>query len=274
MTTTHPWDGVLPSLTLDRAVKPRRHGLTMVLDHCQGLGAIQDLMELAGDCIDQVKLTFGTSVFLERGLLERKIALMTANGVDVYPGGTLFEAAVFKRVHPQYFQRAVELGFSAVEISDGTIDLPASVRADSIRRARDLGLKVFSEVGKKDPDKQPTPGQMAEQINTDLRNGAHKVILEARQSGTGVGIYDEWGRVIEPLLNEVLAGLDGIDEVLWEAPLKQQQDYFVQRFGPNVNLANIRPADTLVLEALRCGLRFETLRHYVGDGVPWEGDDA
>jgi phosphosulfolactate synthase len=80
--------------------------------------------------------------------------------------------------------------------------------------------------------------------------------------------------VIEPILDEVLAGLDGIDDVLFEAPQKQQQDYFVTRFGPNVNLANIRPSDTLVLEALRCGLRFETLRRYVGEGVPWEGDDV
>ena len=273
MTANRPWDGVLPDLVEGRAVKPRANGLTMVLDHCQGLAAIDDLMELSGDYIDHVKLTFGTSVFLERTLLERKIAAMTAQGVDVYPGGTLFEAAVFKGVYPQFLQRARDLGFTAVEVSDGTIDLPGSVRADAIRRAMELGLKVFSEVGKKDPTKQPSSEAMLEQIRLDMRNGASKVTMEARQSGTGVGIYDERGYVIEEKLDAILAGLDGVDDIMWEAPLKQQQDYFVQRFGPNVNLANIRPSDVLVLEALRCGLRFETLRHYVEHGIPWEGDD-
>ena len=268
------WDGVLPSLTADRAKKPRRAGLTMVLDHCQGLRAVEDLLELSGDSIDQIKLTFGTSVFLDRSLLCRKTEMMRARDVDVYPGGTLFEAAVFQGVVAPYLKRARELGFTAVEISDGTLDLPAEARADAIRRGLDLGLKVLTEVGKKDPARQLSPAQMSERIRLDLELGAEKVIVEARQSGTGVGIYDDKGRVIETVLDGILAGLDGIEDVIWEAPLKHQQDYFIQRFGPNVNLANIRPNDVLSLEALRCGLRWETFRMYVEQGLSWEDEGS
>jgi len=257
------WDGVLPGLTQDRTVKPRSVGITMVLDRCQGPNEIEDLLELSGDYIDQIKLSFGTSVFLDEDVLRRKIERIKAAGVDVYPGGTLFEAAVFQGVCVPYLQRTRELGFTTVEISDGTLDLPAQVRADAIRRALDLGLKVVSEVGKKDPAHQPSPTELSRQIQRDLELGADKVIVEARESGMRVGIYDDDGRVVEQRLNELLAGIESIHRVIWEAPLPQQQEYFVVRFGPNVNLGNVRPNDVLALEALRCGLRFETLRRYV-----------
>ncbi|MFQ5812665.1 MAG: phosphosulfolactate synthase [Anaerolineae bacterium] len=263
MNKVKAWDGVLPSLIQDRARKPRQTGITMVLDRCHGLSATEDLLELTGDYVDHIKLSFGTSVFLDDGLLRRKIEIIRERNIEIYPGGTLFEAAVFQGVCVPYMQRAHELGFTAVEISDGTLDLSPQFRADAIRRALDLGLKVFTEVGKKDPAFQPSPAHLSEQIMLDLEFGADMVTVEARESGLRVGIYDEHGHIVEDRLDAILAGLNGVDRVLWETPLKYQQEYFVLRFGPNVNLGNIRPNDVLALEALRCGLRWETFRKYV-----------
>lgn len=257
------WDSVLPGLVQERMQKPRRTGVTMVLDRCRGLSATEDLLELTGDYVDHIKLSFGTSVFLDDGLLRRKIEIIRDQGIDVYPGGTLFEAAVFQDVCVPYLKRAHELGFTGVEISDGTLDMPLQLRADAIKRARDLELTVFTEVGKKDPEKQPSPGELSEQVMLDLELGAEKVIIEARESGRRVGIYDEQGHVVEERLDAILAGLNGVEDVIWEAPLKPQQSYFVVRFGPNVNLGNVRPNDVLALEALRCGLRWESFRTYV-----------
>jgi phosphosulfolactate synthase len=265
------WAGVLPGLVQDRAQKPRQVGVTMVLDRCHGLRETEDLLQLTGDYIDHIKLSFGTTVFLDDGLLRRKIEIIRDRDVDVYPGGTLFEAAVFQGVCVPYLKRARELGFTAVEISDGTLDLSPQVRADAIRRALDLGLKVITEVGKKDPARQPAPAELSERIMLDLELGADKVLVEARESGTRVGIYDAQGQVVEEHLDAILAGLDGVNQVIWEAPLKHQQEYFVLRFGPNVNLGNIRPNDGLALETLRCGLRWETFRKYVEQPQPAAG---
>jgi phosphosulfolactate synthase len=235
----------------------------MVLDRCQGLRATEDLLELTGDYIDQIKLSFGTSVFLADGLLRRKIEIIRSRDIDVYPGGTLFEAAVVQGVLPEYLARAQALCFTAVEISDGTIDLDPRTRADAIRRARDRGLKVFTEVGKKDPNAQPSPEALGERIMLDLHLGAEAVVVEGRESGMRVGVYDERGQVVEDRVNRILAGLDDTSRVMWETPLGHQQNYFVLRFGANANLGNIRPNDVLALEALRCGLRWETLRTYL-----------
>lgn len=269
MSKAKAWDGVLSGLIQDRASKPRQVGVTMVLDRCRGLTSTEDLLELTGDYVDHIKLSFGTSVFLDDGLLRRKIEVIRERDIDVYPGGTLFEAAVFQGVCAPYLERARQLGFSAVEISDGTLDLPPQVRADAIRRALDLGLRVFTEVGKKDPDRQLSPAETSDRIMYDLELGVDKVIVEGRESGKRVGIYDEQGQVIEELLDAILAGLNGTDRVVWEAPMKHQQEYFVLRFGPNVNLGNIRPNDVLALEALRCGLRWETFHKLVEQPEPW-----
>jgi len=262
--TKKAWDDVIPHLVQDRAVKPRTVGLTMVIDRCQGLGDTNDLLELTGDYVDHLKLSFGTSVFMDEALLRRKIEIVRRRNVDVYPGGTLYEVAVFQRVCREYIARARELGFTAIEISDGTIELPQKVRADSIKRVRDAGLKVITEVGKKDPARQLSPGQTIEQVAIDLEMGADLVIVEARESGTGIGGYDAKGNVREDLLDPLVDGLQNhADSIIWETPLKRQQAYFIERFGPNVNLGNVKPRDVLGLETLRCGLRWETFRHFI-----------
>ena len=193
---TKAWGNLIYPMAPGRiAAKPRKQGLTIILDRCQGLNDTQDLLALTGDYIDYIKLSFGTSVFVDETLLRRKIELVRAHEIDIYPGGTLMEVALFQGVYPQFVRRARALGFTALEISDGTIPIPRSVRNDCIKQALDVGLKVITEVGKKDPTLYIPPAQMAEQITSDLALGAEKVIVEAREAGRGIGIYDEEGRL-------------------------------------------------------------------------------
>lgn len=236
----------------------------MVIDKGQGPNATADLLELAGDYIDHWKLSFGTSALMNEPLLRDKVAMVRERETLVYPGGTLTEFAMVQGVCQEYFRRAKALGFNGVEISDGTIDLSAAARRDAIRCALDLGLIVVSEVGKKDPRRQPTAETLAAQAISDLETGASWVIVEARESGKGVGVYADDGSVLARDLDLLLDGLDGCrDRLIWEAPLKNQQEYFILRFGADVSLGNIQPNDALAVEALRAGLRFETLRPLV-----------
>jgi phosphosulfolactate synthase len=259
------WSNLLPQLAPDRTIdKPREQGLTMVLDRCHSLYATEDLLGLTGDYIDHIKLSFGTSIFLDEELLRRKIEMIRSRNIEIYPGGTLMEATVVHGVYPQYVERAKELGFTALEISDGTISMTRQTRDDAIKRALDAGLKVISEVGKKDPTIQISPVELCDQIAGDLAVGADKVIIEAREAGLGVGIYDEEGGLRADEMTAIVNCLgDSRGDVIWEAPLQKQQAALIIRCGPNVNLGNVRPNDVLGLEALRCGLRFETLRHLV-----------
>jgi phosphosulfolactate synthase len=235
----------------------------MVLDRCQALHATEDLLALTGDYVDYIKLSFGTSVFVDEALLRQKIDTIRAHMIDIYPGGTLMEVALSQGVYPQYLKRAKELGFTAVEISDGTLTIPRRIRSDCIKRALDVGLKVITEVGKKDTSIYPAPVEICDQIAGDLAMGADKVIIEARESGLGTGIYDEQGHVREDEMSAIVNCLgNSRGDVIWEAPLAKQQTALIMRCGSNVNLGNVKPNDVLALEAMRWGLRFETFRHF------------
>lgn len=258
------WGQLLPDLAPEReSLRPRRRGLTMILDRCQGLAAMADLLEMVGAYVDHVKFSFGTSVLLSEAFIRRKNELIRSYGIEVYPGGTLAEAMLLEGVFPQYLERARALGFSAVEISDGTVTMSQQVRSDAIKRARDAGLKVISEVGKKNPQIELSAAQICEQIGADLALGVEQVIVEARESGAGVGIYDASGAIRQEKMTAILEQLRGHeDDIIWEAPRQGQQAQLILRYGPNVNLGNVKPIDVLGLEALRRGLRFETFRHF------------
>ena len=260
MTTAKAWDAVFNAQFAQRARKPRHVGVTMVIDKNLGTRGLADLLETAGDAIYHIKFAFGSSVALSESLIRTKIEMIRAHGVEVYPGGTLLQAAICHDVLPQYFQQAGTLGFTMIEVSDGTITLPPDQRAAVIKRAQDMGFKVISEVGKKDPRHQPSTGQMQALIAADLALGVDYVIIEAREAGHGVGIYDASGAVDQAELNALVGGIEDLEKIVWEAPLSPQQAYLVNRFGPNANLGNIAPLDAQALEALRRGLRFETLR--------------
>jgi phosphosulfolactate synthase len=254
------WDGTFAIPCPGRNAKPRQTGLTMVIDKGLGEHALKDLLQTAGDYIDIIKLTFGTSAFYDLEVLKNKNTLITSAGVDVMPGGTFLEVCVWQNRVDSYLKRALQVGFTAIEVSDGTIQMDRSTRRDVIRRARDLGFKVVTEVGKKDPAESPPMEVIHELIPEDLGNGAFKVIIEAREAGRGVGIFDKEGRTKEAEIERIMEGGPAIDDLIWEAPLKNQQQDLILRFGLNVSLGNIPPEEVLALESLRQGLRGDTLK--------------
>ncbi|MEW6399220.1 MAG: phosphosulfolactate synthase [Bacillota bacterium] len=256
------WDDVVTRPLKGRVGKPRHVGLTMVLDKGLGFGETRDLLDMAAPYLDVYKLTFGTPAFYPGERLREKIALIRAYDVDVCPGGTLLEIAVLQGVAEGFLERTADLGFSCVEISDGTISMARSLRSWCVRKALSLGFKVITEVGKKDPAQRMAPESMKEVALRDLAEGAWKVIVEARESGKGVGIYDSSGSVRPGELEALVEGMNE-EDLIWEAPLKDQQVALIRRFGPNVNLGNVPPQDVIALEALRAGMRADTLRDLV-----------
>ncbi len=259
------WQRLIGNLIDDRSQKPRNIGLTMVIDTGIGLAQLRDVLELAGHCIDQWKLAFGTSVFHSKEVLQNKLALLAEHQILTLPGGTLLEVALIEHHCRDYMKQAKHLGFGAVEISDGTIPMPDFRRKNIIHCALDAGLVAITEVGKKDPRQQPTAEQAADQALRDLAYGASWVVMEGRESGRSVGIFGEHGEIIDESLTIIATVMsDAIDRVIWEAPMKDQQAYLIGKFGTNVGLGNIHADQILAVEALRCRLRFDTL-HNVAD---------
>lgn len=244
-----------------RIEKPRQCGLTMVIDKGLGFTALNDLLELNAKYIDFHKLSFGTSLLYPQDLLKKKINIIKKAGIDVYPGGTLFEIAFIQNKLEKYFFKAKELGFTAIEISDGTISFSSKLRAEAIALAKSIDFTVISEVGKKDKSDSLSLDEMIEQIDFDLSAGADFVIIEARESGKDITIYNEDGSVDMKMLDSILKSLAGCQEkLIWESPLKKQQTLLIEKIGSNVNLGNIQPGDVFALESLRKGLRGDTFK--------------
>lgn len=253
------WEGIVSDPLKGRIGKPRTKGVTMVIDKGMGFAQTADFLELASAYTDYIKLTFGTSVLYPKDVLTKKIDLVRSAGVHIYPGGTLFEVAMIQGRLKEYIRRTVELGFDCIEVSDGTIILSGDDRRRAISEGREAGLAVIAEVGKKDSNDQIADELMLLQAKADLDAGASKVIIEGRESGKGVGIYDSSGSIITGKLESIAEGV-GADDIMWEAPLKAQQESLILAFGPNVNLGNIPPSEVLALEALRTGFRGDTLK--------------
>jgi len=260
------WSGVIDHVWNGDIVRSRRKGITMVIDTGLGLAATADLLETSGPYIDHWKFGFGTSALIPAALLERKLELLAEHGILAYPGGTLLEAAIVQHHCRVYMDRARELGFRAVEISDGTIPLPAQRRRNVIACAAGAGLLPITEVGKKDPHAQPSAAELAELALQDIEWGAAWVIVEARESGKGIGIFDECGEVRHQMLEEIASRMgEKVHRLVWEAPLKSQQAALITRFGPGASLGNVAVDTVLALQALRIGLRFETLQPIAED---------
>jgi phosphosulfolactate synthase len=242
-----------------RNTQPRDKGLTMVIDKGLGLRELKDLLEVAGAYLDLLKLGFGTSLLYPEKLLKAKIELCRMYNVKIYPGGTLMEIALQQNHYEAYLAQAQKLGFETIEISDGTFPLTPAERQDCLKRAVQAGFTILTELGKKNPQEVLSPEYFGKQSRKDLANGAWKVIIEARDSGKGVGIYDQQGQIQAEKFEDLLKELPDQTQIIWEAPLKSQQVDLIQRFGSEVNLGNIQPPDLLALEALRTGLRNDTL---------------
>jgi phosphosulfolactate synthase len=238
-----------------RPRKPRQVGLTHVIDKGMTLGKIEGLFATAGEYIDIVKLGWGTS-YVTRNLRE-KLALYDDLGVPVVLGGTLFEACLAQQKFDAWRRWVDALGLRHVEVSDGSITMAHEMKLDFINRlAQDF--TVLSEVGSKDAEVIIAPYRWVEMIEAELRAGAWKVITEARETGTA-GIFRGDGEVRMGLIDEIVHAVDP-NRLLFEAPQKSQQVWFVRRFGANVNLGNVPPEEVIALETLRLGLRADTLK--------------
>ena len=242
-------------LTLpERAAKPRQVGLTHVLDKGGSLAEIEGLFAACGDYVDIVKLGWGTS-YVTRNLRE-KLALYATLGVPVVLGGTLMEVAISQGRIDDFRRWVNDLGLTHVEVSDGSIVLDHDEKLALIAAlAKDF--TVLSEVGSKDTAAVVAPYRWVSAIETELEAGAWKVITEARESGTA-GLYRPDGEIRTGLVDEIVHTIDPT-RLLFEAPQKAQQVWFIKMFGPNVNLGNIHPEEVIPLETLRLGLRSDTL---------------
>jgi phosphosulfolactate synthase len=248
----------LPSNFLDlpaRTVKPRERGITHVLDRGLSIAAVDGLIEVAGGSIDLVKLGWGTSLATEN--LEPKLARYREHGIPVVLGGSLTELAIAQGRLERLIAWVKELGLRHFEISDGTIALEHERKLALIERLAG-DFTVLSEVGSKDDTGAITPPYLwVRQMRRELEAGAWKVIAEGRESGTA-GIFRPSGEVREGLIAEIVAEIDPA-QILFDAPRKDQQVWFVRRFGPDVNLGNVPADEVLALETLRLGLRSDTM---------------
>jgi phosphosulfolactate synthase len=248
----------------ERPGKPRSEGLTHVIDKGMNMRDVEGLFDTAGQFVDIVKLGWGTSYITNN--LEKKISLYRYFETPIVCGGTLFEAVYARDRIDEFKAWLVDHRFSHVEISDGSLEIPRERKLELIADfARDF--KVLSEVGSKDPDVVFAPYQWVEWIKEELAAGSVKVITEARETGTA-GIFRKDGDMRTGLLEEIAHEIS-IDDLIFEAPTKSSQAWFVKSFGPNVNLGNIPPEEVIPLETLRLGLRGDTLKEVLlGDAEP------
>ncbi|HPF90750.1 MAG TPA: phosphosulfolactate synthase [Flavobacteriales bacterium] len=245
-----------------RTSKPREEGVTMVMDKGLSLRQAQDLLDASGHLVDLVKLGFGTSFVTPN--LKEKIKLYQKADMHVYLGGTLFEAFVARGQFKEYRKLVESLGLDTVEVSDGSINMTMKEKCKYIN---DLArnFRVLSEVGSKESGILISPAKWVSMMRTELDAGSWKVIAEARESGT-VGIYRPSGHAHTTLVNRILGKIPGKD-ILWEAPQKAQQVWFIKQLGSNVNLGNIAPEEVIPLETLRLGLRGDTFFQYLPEDV-------
>ncbi|MBO8163150.1 MAG: phosphosulfolactate synthase [Brevibacillus sp.] len=260
------WPQTWSDPSFERARKPRQQGLTMVIDKGLGLHSFEDVLNVSASYIDVYKLGFGTSVLYPTSLLESKIALARMHQVLIMPGGTFFEVACMHDEVERYINAVRTIGFTAIEISDGSLPITSDLRRQAIQLAKQAGLTVYTEFGKKTANYTIDLDKFIRTLETDLLSGADYVIVEARESGN-VGVFNGKGEVDRSFLRDVhmLAG-SYASRLIWEAPRKEQQVAFLETLGIHTNLGNIAPTDVLSLESLRRGLRGDTSRWIIQEG--------
>jgi phosphosulfolactate synthase len=237
-----------------RSQKPRNMGITHTIDRGIGIRKAQDLLETSGHLIDFLKLGWGTG-YVTKNLAD-KIKLYQDFGLSVYFGGTLFEVSVLQNKFDEFRKMLLSFNITHVEVSTGVLELALKEKAKYIRElARDF--VVLSEVGSKDAEKVMAPHLWIKMIQADLEAGAWKVITEARESGTA-GIYRHDGEIRAGLIDEIITQINP-NQLIFEAPNKDQQVGLVKKIGPSVNLGNISVDDVIPLETLRLGLRSDTM---------------
>ena len=242
----------------ERTTQPREHGITMVMDKGLSVEEAKNFMSAASPHVDVVKLGFGTSFVTPN--LKEKLEVYRSYNMPIYFGGTLFEAFLIRNQFEDYITVCEEFGVSYMEVSDGSIEIPHAEKCGYIEKLAKIGV-VLSEVGSKDAAHIIPPYKWIELMRAELEAGSTYVIAEAREAGN-VGIYRGTGEVREGLVQEILTQISE-EKIIWEAPQKAQQLYFLELIGCNVNLGNIAPNEVIPLETMRIGLRGDTFHLYL-----------
>jgi phosphosulfolactate synthase len=238
----------------NRTAKPRRTGITHILDKGLAVAEVENLLEVGAGYVDIIKFGWGTSVVVEN--LATKLELCQKRGIDLCCGGSLFEVAYLRNKVDDYVSFLKDHGFRLIEISDGCIEIPLPEKLRWVERLA-KEFRVLSEVGSKDARVVAAPYRWVAEIKQELRAGAWKVVTEGRESGT-VGLYRDSGEIRTGLIEEIEHEIDPSD-IIFEAPQKAQQVWFVKHFGCNVNLGNIAPQEVISVETIRQGLRADTI---------------
>lgn len=242
----------------ERTTKPRQYGINMVMDKGLTLQEAEGMLDLAGHLIDFVKLGFGTSAVSNK--LKDKIKLYQSAGVKVYFGGTLFEAFLVRGQIKDYIKILEEYKLDTLEISDGSMDFDHDAKCKYIASFA-KNFTVLSEVGSKRPEIIIKPTEWVNEMLKELDAGSSYVIAEAREAGN-IGIYNHSGAAKKVLISKIAEKVP-IQRIIWEAPQKSQQVFFIREFGPNVNLGNIPASEVIPLETLRLGLRGDTFFEFL-----------
>lgn len=242
----------------ERTAKPRDKGITMVMDKGLSLRQVEDFIEVGSTYTDIVKLGWATSYVTPN--LDQKIQLYREAGIPVYFGGTLFEAFIVRNQFDDYRRLLDKYKLEHCEVSDGSITIEHDIKCNYISELAKQ-VTVISEVGSKDVQKIFAPYKWIKLMNAEIEAGSWKVIAEARESGN-VGIYRDSGEVRQGLVDEILTQIPE-GTIIWEAPQKAQQVWFIKLIGANVSLGNIAPADIIPLETLRLGIRSDTFDHFL-----------
>jgi phosphosulfolactate synthase len=241
-----------------RPAKPRSNGLTMIMDKGLSLNEAENMIVLKSELTDIVKLGFGTSLLTR--YIDKKISLYKEAGIDVYTGGTLFEAFIVRNQLDDFYRLMDKLKLEMVEVSDGCIQMEHEKKCELIHKLS-KDFKVISEIGSKDESLTIEDDKWVSYMKKELEAGSWKVIAEAREGGN-VGMFETDGEIKEQLIKKITKEIDE-SNILWEAPLKKQQVWFINELGANVNLGNISPNSIISLECLRLGLRGDTFDNYI-----------
>lgn len=242
----------------ERDPKPREKGCTMAMDKGLSIREVEDFIEVASEYVDLVKLGWATSYVVPN--LKRKLEVYRAAGLPVYFGGTLFEAFIIRNQFDEYRRLLDSFGMNIAEVSDGSIELNHDQKCEYIRQLSDQ-VTVLSEVGSKDDQKIIPPYKWISLMQAELDAGSWKVIGEAREGGT-VGLFRSTGEVRSGLVEEILTKIPS-EKIIWEAPQKEQQVWFIKLLGANVNLGNIAPNEVVPLETIRLGIRGDTFMDFL-----------
>jgi phosphosulfolactate synthase len=242
----------------ERSIKPRNSGITMAMDKGLSLREAEDFMSVCSDHVDIVKLGWATSFVTPK--LKEKIEIYHSAGIPVYLGGTLLEAFIIRNQFEDYLRILDKFELKYAEVSDGSIELEHDEKCNYIKRLSE-SVTVLSEVGSKDAEKISPPYKWIQLMNKELEAGAWKVIGEAREGGN-VGLFRSSGEVREGLVDEILTQIP-FEKIIWEAPQKSQQVWFIKLLGTNVNLGNIAPNEVIPLETIRLGLRGDTFTSFL-----------